>query len=273
MPTELDNALEVIIEELTAPGQPLETAPLSRFDTEIPTFKFAPPSLAHYFAHFCNEHKDAEFLVDGDVRLTFGECWVAATHVAAGLAQDHGVKKGDRVGIAARNSSNWIIAYMGIVMAGGCATLLNGFWNGDELAYGIKLAECELVLSDTKRAKQLEGTDHSAKVVIFEHNSTPEEGLAPLWGDGDTAMAMLGELGADDMATILYTSGSTGKSKAAWSDHRGVVNGVMNYIAQSAIAKSYMEGLGEDMSTQPCALIAVPLFHVTGEVPLFCHRR
>ena len=269
MPTELDNALEVIVEKLTEEGQPFQTAPYSRFGTEIPAFKFAPPTLAHYFAHFCNEHKDAEFLVDGDIRLTFGECWVAASHVAAGLAHEHGVKKGDRVGIAARNSTNWIIAYMGVIMAGGCATLLNGFWNGDELAYGIRLAECELVLADAGRAKRLDGTDHSAKIVLFEHNSSPADGLKSIWGEGDTAMAMLGELNSDDMATILYTSGSTGNSKAAWSDHRAVMHGVMSYVAQSAMAKALMESRGEDMSDQPCALIAVPLFHVTGEVPLF----
>ena len=82
-------------------------------------------------------------------------------------------------------------------------------------------------------------------------------------------MAMLGQLGPDDLATILYTSGSTGNSKAAYSDHRGVVSGVMNYVGQSAMAKVLLESQGQDVSAQPCALIAVPLFHVTGEVPLF----
>ena len=269
MPTELDNDLNAIMDELIKPGQVFETVDFEQFGVKMPAFKNAPPSLAHYFAHFCNEHKDLTFLVDGDTRLTFGECWVAATHVAAGLAKDHGVKKGDRVGIAARNSANWIIAYMGVIMAGGCATLLNGFWTGDELAYGIRLAECELVLADAGRAKRLEGTDHGAKIAVFGHDGPPSNGLAPIWGEGDTAMAMLGELGPDDLATILYTSGSTGQSKGAWSDHRGVVHGVFSYISQSAMAKALMEGRGEDVSAQACALIAVPLFHVTGEVPLF----
>jgi acyl-CoA synthetase (AMP-forming)/AMP-acid ligase II len=269
MPTELDNTLEHIMTELTKPGQPFETEPFARFGVELPAFKNAPPSLAHYFAHYCNEHKDATFLVDGDCRLTFGETWLAATRVAAGLANDHGVKKGDRVGIAARNSSNWIIAYMGIILAGGCATLLNGFWSGEELAYGIRLAECELVLADKGRAARLEGEEHGAKIVLFNHDCTAEEGLSEVWGEGDTAMRMLGEIGPDDMATILYTSGSTGNSKAAWSDHRGVVHGVMSYVSQSAMAALYMEGKGEATGDQPSTLIAVPLFHVTGEVPLF----
>lgn len=269
MATELDNALEHIMTQLTQPGMPFETVPFERYGVEIPAFKNAPPSLAHYFAHFCNEHRDVPFLVDGDVRLTFGQCWQAASQVAAGLANQHGLKKGDRVGLAARNSANWIIAYMGTIMAGGCATLLNGFWTGEELAYGVKLADCSIVLADAGRAARLEGHDHGAKVVLFSHDVAPAEGLAATWGEGDTAMAMLGQIGPDDLATILYTSGSTGQSKGAWSDHRGVVHGVFSYIAQSAMAKLLMESRGEDMSQQPCALIAVPLFHVTGEVPLF----
>ncbi len=269
MPTELDTALNTIMDGLVQPGQPFETVDFEQFGQQLPAFKNAPPSLAHYFAHYCNEHKDLTFIVDGDIRLTFGECWEAATHVAAGLAQTHGIEKGDRVGIAARNSANWIIAYMGIIMSGGCATLLNGFWTGDELAYGIRLAECKLVLADEGRAKRLDGTDHPAKLVIFDHDGPPSKGLASTWADGNTAMAMLGELGPDDLATILYTSGSTGQSKGAWSDHRGVVHGTFSYVSQSAMAAILLTQQGTPPSDQPCALIAVPLFHVTGEVPLF----
>ena len=274
MPTQLDTALETIIGELTKEGQPFMTVPFERDGTTMPAFAVAPPTLAHYFAHFCNEHKDVEFLVDGDIRLTFGEAYAAAVCVAQGLATDHGVEKGDRVGIAARNSTNWIIAYMGIAMAGGCVTLLNGFWSGEELAYGIDLAECKIVLADAGRAKRLEGNPHKAKLVMMTHDNAPSEGLSEVWAVPGTdspsvAMAMLGALGPDDIATILYTSGSTGKSKGAWSDHRGVVHGVMSYVSQSAMAKILLEGQGEDVSAQPCALVAVPLFHVTGEVPLF----
>ncbi|TRD11171.1 acyl--CoA ligase [Erythrobacter insulae] len=273
MATQLDNALEAIMGELTKEGQPFVTVPFDRDGVEMPTFAGAPPTLAHYFAHFCNEHKDVPFLVDGDLRLTFGDTYAAAVCVAEGLVKHHGVEKGDRIGIAARNSANWMIAYMGIIMAGGCATLLNGFWVGEELAYGVRLAECKIVLADVGRAKRLEGTDHSAKLILIDHNA-PSEGLSSIWAQpadlqSSVAMQVLGQIGPDDIATILYTSGSTGNSKGAWSDHRGVVNGVMNYVAQSAMAKILLESQGQDVSAQPCALIAVPLFHVTGEIPLF----
>jgi len=273
MPTPLDMALEAIITEITKPGMPFATVPFERGGVSMPAFAAAPPSLAHYFAHFCNEHKDVPFLVDGDIRLTFGETYAAAVCVAESLVKDHGVQKGDRIGLAARNSANWMIAYMGIAMAGGCATLLNGFWSGDELAYGIDLAECTIVLADAGRAARLEGHPHKAKVVLFDHGNAPSEGLANVWrapgAEGPVALALLAQIGPDDLATILFTSGSTGKSKGAYSDHRGVVHGIMSYVSQSAMAKILLEKQGEDLSAQPCALVAVPLFHVTGEVPLF----
>ena len=273
MPTQLDTALEAIMTEMTKEGQPFHTTPYDLGGASVPAFTVAPPTLAHYFAHFCNEHKDVPFIVDGEIRMTFGETYAAAVCVAEGLVADHGVAKGDRIGIAARNSANWMIAYMGIAMAGGCVTLLNGFWGGDELAYGIRLAECKIVLADAGRAARLEGTEHGATLVMMDHNA-PAEGLANVWkapADPATsvAMQMLGQLTADDLATILYTSGSTGNSKGAYSDHRGVVAGVMSYVSQSAMAKVLLESQGEDVSAQPCALVAVPLFHVTGEVPLF----
>jgi len=268
MPTQLDKDISRITQAVTAPGQMFELTETTRRGVTMPAFKNAPPSLAHFFAHFCNEKKDELFIVDGDMRLTFGEVWHAASHVAHSLASQHGIEKGDRVGIAARNSANWIIAYMGVIMAGGCATLLNGWWTGEEMAYGIGLCDCKLVLADAQRAERLEGVKHGAKVIVFEHG-VPSEGLAPVWAAGDTAMTMLGQIGPDDLATILYTSGSTGHPKGAYSDHLGVVSGTMNYVCQTAMMLQLLTERGEAPTVQPSALVAVPLFHVTGEVPLF----
>ncbi len=181
MPTDLDQLMNAIADGITAPGQMFETVPFERDGITTQAFKQVPPSLAHFFAYFCNQHKDAPFLVDGETRMTFGEVYGAARTVAAGLIARHDVKKGDRIGIAARNSANWAIAYMGVIMAGGCATLLNGFWEGEELAYGVELAGCSLVLADSARAKRLDGTEHSAKVVTFDHGGDPAQGLGAIW--------------------------------------------------------------------------------------------
>ncbi|KUO57758.1 MAG: AMP-dependent synthetase [Sphingomonadales bacterium BRH_c3] len=267
MPTDLDTALDAIMDKLTAAGAPAETVPVSRGGVDMPSLKNAPPSLVHYFAHYCNQHGDLPFLIDGDIRISFAQAWDAAQHVAAGLIANHGVARGDRVGIAARNSANWIIAYMGILAAGGCATLLNGFSSGEELADQIELVGCRLLLADAQRAQRLDGHNHGARIVLFDHDEQPSRGLGELWAD--PATASFPEMGPLDYATILYTSGSTGKSKGAWSDHLGVVSGALSYAMQSLMAFTYFDSIGNAPSTQACALVAVPLFHVTGEVPVF----
>ncbi|MEO1921487.1 MAG: class I adenylate-forming enzyme family protein [Sphingomonadaceae bacterium] len=268
MATALDDKLAAIMDALTAPGAPLETGTYERYGVELTTLKAAPPSMFHLMAHYCNEHKDKEFLVDGDVRMTFGETFQAAMAVAKALVA-RGVNKGDRVGLAARNSANWIIAYMGIISAGGCATLLNGWWSGEELAEGIDLVECKLLIADRQRAARLDGIDHGAEVLLFDHDTVWQQGLGPVLDVEGAADATLPEIGPDDLATVLYTSGSTGKSKGAYSDHRAVVHGTLSYAAQSLMVLQHFESTGQATGVQPSALVNVPLFHVTGEVPLF----
>lgn len=269
MASELDIALADAMARLTAPGALLETVPIERFGRALPMLKNAPPTLAAYFDQFCEQQGDKEFLVDGAQRFTFAQLHAAARRVAGGLVAGQGVRKGDRIGIAARNSTNWIIAYMAILMAGGCATLLNGWWSGEELAGGIELAGCKIVLADAQRAARIEGFTHPGKIIVFAHDCAPEVGLAPLLANGGGAETPLPELTGDDLATILYTSGSTGQSKGAYSDHRGVVQGVMNYVAQSVMFLTYLTERDEVPTAQPCTLVNVPLFHVTGEVPVF----
>ncbi len=268
MPSELDNALNSVANRLSVAGGPLETISFERFGTTLPMLRLAPATLPDYMAMFCTQHGTAEFIIDGELRLTFAQTHAAARIVAGGLVAGHGVQRGMRIGIAARNSANWIIAYMAVLMAGGCATLLNGWWTGEELADGIALAECTIVLADAPRAARLDGSNHQAKLIVFDHGGDPLQGLAPLLAAGGGADTALPSLSGDDLATILFTSGSTGQSKGAWSDHRAVVQATLNYAAQSLMVMTLLTERGEAPSVQPAALVNVPLFHVTGEVPL-----
>ena len=269
MASELDNALNNVVDRLTAPGGMLEVVPFERFGRELPMLKNAPPTLPALFAHFCAQHGEATFLVDGPIRTTFAGAYEAAREVAGALAQGQGVKKGDRIGIAARNSTNWIIAYMAVEMAGGCAALLNGWWSGEEMAAGIELTGCTMVLADAQRAARIAELDLATRVVVFEHDKPWREGLASLLAHGGGADTPLPELTGDDLATILYTSGSTGQSKGAWSDHRAVTQGTFSFVAQTLTVLTHMTDRGEAPTVQPCTLVNVPLFHVTGEVPVF----
>ena len=269
MATALDKSLINVIGRITAPGELLEVETIERFGRPLPMLKNAPATLTAYFEQFCAQHGDTEFLVDGAMRTTFAQVHAAAREVAGALIAGLGVQKGDRVGIAARNSTNWIVAYMGVIMAGGCAALLNGWWSGEEMAAGIELTGCKLVLADPQRAVRIADLGLATRVVVFEHDRPWRNGLSAVLALGGDSSTPLPDLTGDDIATILYTSGSTGQSKGAWSDHRAVVQAVFNYVAQTLMVLTHLTDQGEAPTVQPCTLVSVPLFHVTGEVPLF----
>lgn len=269
MPTALDQAIDSTVARLMDNDGPLAVTHVEKYGVQIPMIAKAPANLRDYFAMFCAMNAEKEFLVDGDLRLTFAECHSTARALAGGLVEGHGLKTGERVGIAARNSANWIIAYMAILMAGGVATLLNGWWQGGELADGIRMVDCRFVLADAQRAARLQGEDiGSAELILFEHDCAPLEGLKALLGKGGGAASELPPIDPLDPATILYTSGSTGQSKGAWSDHRGVVQGAMSYVGQTLVFFEILASTGEAPTMQPATLLNVPLFHVTAAVPV-----
>ena len=272
MPSELDLRIEKATAMLTSAQGPMPVTTFNRNGVDLPIIAAAPPALTHYFAHFCAQHGDTPFLVDGDQRLSFAETYAAARKVAGALIEGYGVKRGDRVGIAMRNAPAWVILYMGILMAGGCATLLNGWWQGGELIAGIEDVETCLVFVDEPRCARLEEAGYAgqAKIVTLNLFNTLDMVLAPVFANGGGMDTPLPELNGDDLATILFTSGSTGQSKGAWSTHRAVVQATFNYIVQALVLLQIGTEDGTISADRPphATLLTVPLFHVTGEVPM-----
>jgi long-chain acyl-CoA synthetase len=265
MATALDQRINHGLAVLTAPGAPMALTEVTVAGQTYPMIAAAPPSLTHYFAHFCAEHSAKTFLVAGDERLTFAEVHDQALRVARSLVAG-GLAKGDRIGIAMRNSPSWIALYMGITMAGGVAVLLNGWWQAEEFAAALREVECSIVFADPPRTDRLAGVPGlTARVVTVDDVQPLATALAGL---ADAPEAALPALGGDDLATILFTSGSTGLSKGALSDHRAVVQGVFNYLAQTLMMLGIATEMGQAPTEQPATLLNVPLFHVTAEVPV-----
>lgn len=269
MANEQDAKIDAIIAGLTGEQGMFAVKPFARGDRTYPMISTAPPHLAAFFEAMCAMHHDKVFLVDAEQRLTFAQVYAQAQKLAAALLTAQNVKRGDRVAIAARNSACWVVMYMAIIMAGGVATLLNGFWQGDEMVEAMNDTGVSLVLADGPRAKRLAGATvaHTAKIVAFDDNLPIEAALVPVMAGAATAV--LPTLTGDDLVTILFTSGSTGKSKGAYSTHRAKVQGTFNYIAQTVSLLQYVTSMGQPPKHAPSTLLNVPLFHITGEVTVF----
>ncbi len=104
------------------------------------------------------------------------------------------------------------------------------------------------------------------ELVTLDVDQPIETALEPLFEHGTDAE--LPEIGPDDDATILFTSGSTGEAKGALSTHRAVTTATYAYSTGLMTLLGLLTDEGRAPETPPRMLLSVPLFHVTGEVPV-----
>ena len=182
-------------------------------------------------------------------RLSYRTLNLRARALAAWLAEQHGVRQGDRVAALAANSPEYLDALFACALLGAILTPLNWRLTAPELA-GI-LRDCEPValLCDEAQRPRAESAIRAAGLA------TPLLEMASFPG-ADPALAARAVPFASDngeeIALILYTSGTTGVPKGAMLSHR--------MLTWNAINTQISWGLRESDS----APIFAPFFHAGG---------
>jgi acyl-CoA synthetase (AMP-forming)/AMP-acid ligase II len=272
--TELDRAMDEAVAAITAPGGQLGVGTATIRGVELPVFANAPSNLRDYLAFFAPAHADKEFLVYQGERRTFGEVQAEAVRIAALLQHRYGIAKGDRVAIAMRNYPEWISAFVGAIMLGAVVVPMNAWWQTDELAYGLRDSGTRLVIADEERIRRIAAISglHAALLAVRTSHAVAGEFGADTLEDALAASPpepwYLPELHPEDDATIMYTSGSTGAPKGAVSTHRAIVGGSLNYLVQGLSMLQLAMAGGVSLPAQQVMLLNVPLFHITGLVPV-----
>ena len=263
MPSALDRQYDEVLADVTGPGGRIQ---IGRDELGRAIVTNLPATLPVLFDAFSILHGAVEAVVAGEERIKFADLDTQATRLARILAGSWNVAKGDRVAIAMRNCPAWIVSYMAVIKAGGIATLINGWWQAEEMRHALALTEPELIIADEPRAGRLAAGGCTIPTVALPVDRPLAEALAPLLARGTEGD--LPEIAPEDDATILFTSGSTGLAKGAVSTHRAVTTAIYSYAIGLATLLGIKEREGEPAASQPKTLVNVPLFHVTGEVPV-----
>ncbi len=273
MKSELDTELDAVVAAITAPGGQLGVGLANVRAAEMPVFTAAPPSMRELLAFFLMANGAKEFLVFGEERLTFADVYHRALELAAMLQHRQGIAKGDRVAIAMRNYPEWVVAYVAIVHLGAVAVPMNAWWTADELDYGIRDSGTRLVIADEERARRVAKAGCHVRILTVRTAKDITESLGALALDDELAASpkttwYLPEIGPEDDCSIMYTSGSTGNPKGAVSTHRAQVSGTMNYLVAGLALLELGVRQGATPVEQQVMLLNVPLFHITGLVPV-----
>jgi long-chain acyl-CoA synthetase len=237
--------------------------------------------LHQFLEETARKYPDRTATILKGARLSYAELDQLSDRLAAGLAA-MGLQRGDRVAIFMPNSPQFVIAFYGILKAGGVAVATNPLYTPRELEHQMKDSGAEfiLVMSNFYRTiKQVQPNTPLKKVIVSRikdyfppvvrtvftlfmekklgHQVELEAGdewfqdvLARHSPEQRPQLA----LGPDDVALLQYTGGTTGLSKGAVGTHR-------NLVANTLQCRAW---LSQTREGEEVTLMAIPLFHVYG---------
>ena len=154
-------------------------------------------------------------------QMTYGELDALSDRLAAGL-EAAGLRPGDAVALQLPNIPQFLVAYFGILRAGGVAVPLNVLLKAPEVAFYLGDSGAEIlitwegVLGDAARGAAAAGVSEIYAVGHAENapGAHPFERLLAIADGPRLASRML-----TDTAVIVYTSGTTGRPKGAELTH------------------------------------------------------
>jgi long-chain acyl-CoA synthetase len=178
------------------------------------------------------------------------EQYRAETVAAAAALIEHGVGPGDRVGLVAENSVDWLLADMAILTAGAITVPPHAPLTARQILFQLADAEVNFLFvsdrSQLDKVRQIRSQLLPMRgLVVFDGAaSAGQDGLIS-WQAfrqrGRQALRRLeGELsrreaalGPDDVATIMYTSGTTGNPKGVILTHGNLLSNVRAMLERS----------------------------------------
>ena len=261
---------EQSIAALTAPAEPFVLGQAEIRGQTFTVFENTPPSLRALFDS-ARARGDEVFLVYEDERWSFADVMTRVDEIGHLLATRYGVKPGDRVAIGMRNYPEWIASFAAITSMGAIAVCLNAWWTEDEMAYGLEDSGSRVLIADRERALRAAPvlSKLGVRCVVVRPGDDPLPDGLDRMQDLLTPGASLppAEIAPHDDVMILYTSGTTGRPKGAVSTHHAVLSALMAFGCRAAV-NPLMSPPAEPHPFAPSFILTVPLFHVTGLVPV-----
>ncbi|MFF2215438.1 FadD3 family acyl-CoA ligase [Streptomyces antibioticus] len=234
------------------------------------------PALVRWAAE---RYADTEAVVEGRTRISYAELGARVERAAAACLAN-GVAPGDRVGIWAPNSLDWMVAALGAVSAGAVLVPLNTRFKGAEAADVLRRSGAGLLfvtgtflgtsyVASLRRAVgagvsppapggPLPGLPALKQVVVLADDApvdfrTWKDFLASGEGvSGAEVRARADAVRADWPSDIVFTSGTTGRPKGAVITHAQTLRG---YAIWSELA---------GLERGDRYLIVNPFFHTFG---------
>ena len=176
-----------------------------------------------YVAAYAKETPDKPAVIVNQAATSYRELYDLVCGYASFLLQS-GLKKGDAVVIKSSQTLSYVVAYLGIHLAGGVVTSLEKTISVESIANVVHKVGAKMVICDDSSI-----TTH-CNILYADHSDILEQAAL-------TKTDPLPFPEADDSADILFTTGTTGSSKGVELSHRALIATAENLIFGCEYAK------------------------------------
>lgn len=257
---------------------------LKHYDPGVPhSIDYPSVPLFYFLEESARKYPDKPCTLFKGATITYAEMDALTDRLAAGLAE-LGVKKGTPVGLCMANIPQFVIAFYGILKAGGVVVAFNPLYKSREIEHQLNDSGLEIMIAMSmfyRTIKEAQPKTALKKVVVtnikealpgllsFLFTLTKEKkgGHRVELGEGDVWLQDLLakytpedrpklDIGSEDTAIFQYSGGTTGVPKAAVALHRNMVANTLQIRAC----------LPEIEIGNEVVLMAIPMFHVYGMV-------
>lgn len=185
----------------------------------------------------------------GKTAFSYAELRDKAHELAVGLKKG-GIAVGDRVGIAASNRPEWIIAALGIMRSGATVVPLDSEMSQESLEHIMKDSGVKLLFTDQKTVKRLKLPPKLTRLLL-DRDEGDNSWTSLLDSEGmESEDVELEDAWQDQSGALFYTSGTTGPPKGVPLTHSNLM--------------AALNGLNDVKLAKPADrfLLPLPLYHV-----------
>jgi acyl-CoA synthetase (AMP-forming)/AMP-acid ligase II len=214
--------------------------------SQVPYEEIPLPELLRQSAERFGD-KPALIGADGTTR-TYRELWSYARKVARFL-QDHGIEKGDKVGIFSPNYVDYASVFYGTLLAGGTVNTLNPLYREREIEHQLDDAEAVALFVFSPMAAPVEAARPNLPRL---RHVWPIDGLPDLLGGVPEEYRPVEINPREDLAVLPYSSGTTGLPKGVMLTHHNITANVKQGLAT------------KQLTSDSVTLCVLPFFHIYG---------
>ncbi len=219
------------------------------------------PTVPVFIRTLAARHGDKTLIALEEDRISYAQADARSASLAEALLA-RGAGKGTRVGILMPNGPDWVVAWLAIARIGAIAVPLNTFFQARELAWILRHADVDTLLTATRFLNHdyLETLEAAAPGLRSANGAPlflpelPYLRRVLVWGDGGRTWAESGPAAIQnaerahsdggllraieegvtpsDPMVVLYSSGSTADPKGAVHSHGAVISHAYNLVSR-----------------------------------------